>query len=154
MESRTKAFTLIELLVVIAIIGILAGVVLVSLNSARVKARDARRMSDAKAIQTAMAMYFADNGDYPGAAPTGETAPEPDYRSLELYESSFVPQYMSALPVDPRYGRGANGYKFRGGSTSYILSLVMEGPNARCRTGVFADSTVFFGSGEAIRCPF
>lgn len=49
-QAREKGFTLIELLVVIAIIGVLASTVLASLNTARAKARDARRIADFKQI--------------------------------------------------------------------------------------------------------
>ena len=49
-ENRSKGFTLIELLVVIAIIGVLASVILASLNTARSKARDSRRLSDLRQI--------------------------------------------------------------------------------------------------------
>ncbi len=63
-KTKQQGFTLIELLIVIAIIGILASVVLVNLNSARTKARDARRKSDLQQIILAMEDYWAGNGSY------------------------------------------------------------------------------------------
>ncbi|OGE75812.1 MAG: hypothetical protein A3C85_03235 [Candidatus Doudnabacteria bacterium RIFCSPHIGHO2_02_FULL_48_21] len=57
-KSR-DGFTLIELLVVISIIGLLASVILISLNSARGKARDARRRADTRQLQTAIEFYPA-----------------------------------------------------------------------------------------------
>ncbi|MBI3963654.1 MAG: type II secretion system protein [Candidatus Kerfeldbacteria bacterium] len=53
-----KGFTLVELLVVIAIIGLLATLAFVSLNSARAKARDAKRVSDVRQIQSALELYY------------------------------------------------------------------------------------------------
>lgn len=61
---KNKGFTLIELLVVIAIIGLLSALAVVSLNSARQKSRDARRVSDIKQIQTALELFYDDTGAY------------------------------------------------------------------------------------------
>lgn len=61
---KKKGFTLIELLIVIAIIGLLATLGIVSMSSARAKARDAKRISDLGQIRSAMELHFNDNGTY------------------------------------------------------------------------------------------
>lgn len=53
-----KGFTLIELLVVIAVIGILSGIVLTFMNSARLKARDARIISNVKNSKTILELGY------------------------------------------------------------------------------------------------
>lgn len=63
-DSKNKGFTLIELLVVIAIIGILASVVLASLNSARGKAKDAAIKEGVHQMEQLMALNYSDYGSY------------------------------------------------------------------------------------------
>lgn len=65
-KSNQRGFTLIELLVVIAIIGILASVVVASLNSARDKGADAAIVSTINNIRAEAAIYFDDNDNYDG----------------------------------------------------------------------------------------
>ena len=63
--KRDKGFTLIELLVVIAVIGLLAAIVLFSVDGVKSKSRDARRVADIKSIQEGLAMYQNNNQLYP-----------------------------------------------------------------------------------------
>lgn len=80
MRTHKKGFTLVELLVVIAIIGLLSTLAIVALNSARQRARDAKRVSDVRQVQTALQLYFDAQNEYPLAA----TPP------ANLGEGSFV----------------------------------------------------------------
>jgi prepilin-type N-terminal cleavage/methylation domain-containing protein len=129
-RNSEKGFTLIELLVVVAIIGILSSVVLSSLNSARAKGRDARRMSDIRQIQNAVELYIEDNGHAPDVFAL-------DKNDWDTLPSFLVPKYISSLPKDPLNcsvpscddtNPGNNGawfaYAYKGPST-----LISEGLN-------------------------
>ena len=94
-KKRAEAgFTLIELLVVIAIIGVLSSIVLASLNNARQKSRDVRRISDLKQIQLALELYFDANNKYPQASATCDAST--DY-GLQALKGTQIPQ----VPHDP-----------------------------------------------------
>lgn len=65
MKNKIKGFTLIELLVVIAIMGVLASIIISSLNRARALARDAVRISEFRQFATALEAFYMEYGKYP-----------------------------------------------------------------------------------------
>jgi len=110
---KQKGFTLIELLVVIAIIGILATIVMVSLNTARSKARDARRVSDIRQLQLALQMYYDAAGSYPATL----AALAPTYISTEPKDPDNVASYQYCVSATKGYhlGTKAAGLENAGG---------------------------------------
>ncbi|HAT68707.1 MAG: hypothetical protein A2481_00180 [Candidatus Yonathbacteria bacterium RIFOXYC2_FULL_47_9] len=69
-----RGFTLIELLVVIAIIGVLASVILASLNTARAKAKTAKATSELRNLRNAIASLEDDTGKWPNGCPVSQVA--------------------------------------------------------------------------------
>ncbi|HVY72509.1 MAG TPA: type II secretion system protein [Candidatus Paceibacterota bacterium] len=98
---KPRGFTLIELLVVIAIIGVLASVVLVSLNSARSKARDARRLSDIHNMQAALELYYVDHGAYPNPNAACNGGGGDMWSSWGCWTQVMPTSYISTFPPDP-----------------------------------------------------
>jgi len=66
-NNKQKEFTLVEMIMVVVIIGILAGVVITVINIPlqQKRARDAKRISDLRMVQSALELYFADHRSYP-----------------------------------------------------------------------------------------
>ncbi|MBU1102381.1 prepilin-type N-terminal cleavage/methylation domain-containing protein [Patescibacteria group bacterium] len=117
-QKIQTGFTLIELLVVIAIIGLLATIVLVSLNSARIKARDARRQSDMHQIALAMEMY------YDSVSPSSYKD-LPNGYATAIPSASSISTYMNPVPLDP----GNRTYYWSDGgspTTSYCAWVLLE----------------------------
>lgn len=127
-EIMKKAFTLIELLIVIAIIGILAGILFVSIGqNPLIRARDTKRISDLQNLRTALTLYYTDNNAYPAAL------------------ANLIPTYIPAVPVDPSngtshaaecalYNGGNYGYVYTEASGAYVVQTCLENGNQSLAT--------------------
>jgi prepilin-type N-terminal cleavage/methylation domain-containing protein len=126
--DNQEGFTLIELLVVISVIGFLATSVLVALNSARVKARNAKRYSEVKTLVKALEIYRQDNGTYPLESdqfwhcmgPPGENCYFSAFTGNNAIVAAMSP-YMASLPKTYiSYGAAMNRIIYK----SYLLNGV------------------------------
>ncbi len=118
--KKHKGFTLIELLVVISIIGILSSIVVVSMGSAKGKARDARRQSDMRQIGTACELFYTDGSVYP---------------TSETYGGLSIGDYMSSLPVPQS-----------GDTYTWEDNLTPSVPQKFCIWVLAEDDTTYFAS--------
>lgn len=135
MKTKNQGFTLIELLVVIAIIGLLAGIITLGVNNARIKSRDAKRAGDIRQILTAMEQYYIQNGSYPTG--TGSVPGGPGGNGVALNDSSamnsalepMVPNYIPFIPISPLPADGDCLDSIARGSNNYWYESFNDGSN-------------------------
>jgi len=141
MIKKNKGFTLIELLVVIAIIAILSTVVMAGLNSARQKGRDAKRLSDIKAVQAALEL-FSDScvTGYPlntAALPLTSATPAWGDGAANCTSAVVMTTFLNPSPVNatPTGGTPIFDYCSTGGAAAstatYAAPACNSGPGAR-----------------------
>jgi len=125
---KSKSFTLIEILVVIVVIGILSGIITISLSSYVVKANDGIRKQNLGVVARNVRSYAAENGSYLVG-------------SCRIETGECLDGYIFPLPKDPV--DGYYGYS----STGSDFMLIAKGSSEPI---IYTDSNGFGGSIVAI----
>ena len=151
LHNKVAGFTLIELLVVIAIIGILSSVVLVSLNTARNKGKDARIQGEVAQIRTALESEF--NGSiYPSLTSTPGTSQKANV--VATTSPSQISILNLAKDIESLNGKTDNVLIFSTSSaTGYAIVASSSSGTSFCYDGYGTASTSYTGSaGTKVNC--
>ncbi|MCK9578107.1 prepilin-type N-terminal cleavage/methylation domain-containing protein [bacterium] len=133
-----KSFTLIELLVVIAIIGILAGVIIVSMTSAINSANDAKRKADINQLVKALLIYNTSHSEYPVSTTACNIG------------SNCSSEVNTALGsgVNAKDPQSGNYYSYWSDGTNFTVSANMS----NATTYTYSSSTGLYGSAATGVC--
>jgi prepilin-type N-terminal cleavage/methylation domain-containing protein len=133
-SKKKKGFTLIELLVVIAIIGILATIVVVNVNAARNKAKDAVVKGNMDQIRVTAEMWYDNpsggNGTYTGFCASA------DYTQIAAAMTAQGATGVTCVATSPQ---------------AYCVSAASVGSGTFCRDAAGKLGTVACGAATA--CP-
>lgn len=142
--KSNKGFTLVELLVVIAIVAILAGVVFLAINPARLQgeARDATRLSDMDTLNKAITLAIADD-EYTQIATTGDSQTGTIAVNGTGWIGYTIPanktglaKFLPVLPRDPNHADTLSKYEYASDGNAYVLRCVLESQKFNDKMGV------------------
>lgn len=110
MRNKNKGFTLIELLVVVAVIGIISGVVLAALSTARTKSRNAVRLENADTIAKAFQVSTtgANSNQFPSSR-INPTDTDTSWVCLGAAANCWIGAYVRFTPVSNILNSGLAG---------------------------------------------
>lgn len=117
-----KAFTLIELLVVIGIIGILSGIIFITIDSTKSVAIDSAKKTDMNSLRKILLAYKTLSGSFPIQTIECNVGDAGSSGCLVL-NTALSPDYINKIPVDP----SGEYYKYIStNGTSYTLSTTLS----------------------------
>jgi prepilin-type N-terminal cleavage/methylation domain-containing protein len=145
-ELRHRGFTLIELLVVVAIIGILAGIAIVNMQAAQVRAKVSRSRADIRTVVGGLEAYAVDWNGYPtyhysnvpsaltefhiGGKVPGWGMPDSDWNGANPLTTPVA--YLTQMPEDPfvshRFGQDKEVRQFLYVNWPYAAAQVTVAP--------------------------
>jgi prepilin-type N-terminal cleavage/methylation domain-containing protein len=109
LKKRDQGFTIVELLIVIVVIGILALLVITTYAGIQAKARNTKRTTDIKSVQTHIEAYFTQNSHYPSLADMNGSAwltsnlPSLDTNALIDPSNASHSTQLAASPTTGQY---------------------------------------------------
>ncbi len=133
---NSRGFTLIEVTVTVAIIALLSAGILFGISEASQKARDADRVADLRTLQSAIELYKQKYGQYPARCPnatppvaggwSGQLGTDYACASGNQYILGLAPEFISALPRDPKLNGTQSGYVYTVNPTGTVYKLMAK----------------------------
>jgi len=153
LERYRQGFTLIELMVAISIVAILATIGFSTFSQSQLRARDAKRKQDLRALATALELFYQKNQRFPkdGNATSTSICTYGGAGYCTSYQGdNWIPEltstFINRLPRDPVLDTASPwwqvaGYSYRtcgpnyDAPQTYTITAMLENPNDPDTTG-------------------